>query len=199
MKILIIGATGTIGKAVAAELSSRHEIVSVGKSQGAFQVDITNEASIKALFEKSKPFDAVICAAGGVPFVPLKEMTYDHYLNGFQNKLMGQVRLVLIGKDYINDKGSFTLTSGILSDDPIRLGAVASTVNGALNSFVKAASIELDRGIRINVVSPTVIEESLPKTAAFFRGFRPVSAQTAALAYSKSVEGLQTGMIYEVC
>ena len=198
MKILVIGATGTIGQAIVNELSPRHEIVAACKKQGPVLVDITNEASIRVLFEQNRPFDAVVCAAGSVPFAPLKEMTYDLYLSGFQSKLMGQVRLVLIGQEYINDNGSFTLTSGILSDDPIRFGSAASTVNGALNSFVKAASIELDRGIRVNAVSPTVITESLPKSAQFFRGFRSVPAQIAALAYAKSVEGLQTGMVYEV-
>ena len=111
---------------------------------------------------------------------------------------MGQVRLVLIGLKYINMGGSFTLTSGILSHDPIRLGSSAAMVNGAINSFVKTAAIEMPHHIRINAVSPTVLSESMENYAPFFRGFESVPASRVALAYSKSVEGAQTGIVYRV-
>jgi NAD(P)-dependent dehydrogenase (short-subunit alcohol dehydrogenase family) len=108
------------------------------------------------------------------------------------------VRAVLIGSRHINSNGSFTLTSGILSHDPIVAGSSASMVNAAINGFVIGAAIELERGIRINAVSPTVITESLKDYAPFFRGYESVPAERAALAYSKSVEGKQTGQVYEV-
>ncbi len=109
---------------------------------------------------------------------------------------MGQVNLVAIGLNYLNDRGSFTLTSGILNRDPILWGASAAMVNGAIDGFVKAAAIELTRGVRINAVSPTVVSESLDKYADFFRGFVAVPVHTVAQAYIKSVEGAQTGQVY---
>lgn len=125
-------------------------------------------------------------------------MSINQFSVGLNDKLLGQVQLVLIALDFLNDAGSITLTSGILSHDPIPGGASASAVNGAIDSFVKAAAIELPRGIRINGVSPTVLEESLPVYGPFFRGFAAVPAHRVALAYSKSVEGAQTGQIYSV-
>jgi NAD(P)-dependent dehydrogenase (short-subunit alcohol dehydrogenase family) len=125
-------------------------------------------------------------------------MTPEKFDIGLRDKLMGQVNAVLAGQEFLNDGGSFTLTSGILSEDPIQYGTAASLVNGALESFVRGASIELPRGLRINVVSPTVIEESLDLFGPYFRGYKPVPANQAALAYSKSVEGRQTGQIYKV-
>jgi NAD(P)-dependent dehydrogenase (short-subunit alcohol dehydrogenase family) len=98
----------------------------------------------------------------------------------------------------MNDGGSFTLTSGIIGDEPIRLGASATAVNMALEGFVRGAAIELPRGIRINVVSPTVLTEAMDAYAPYFRGFEPVTAQRAALAYVRSVEGAQTGRMYRV-
>lgn len=71
-------------------------------------------------------------------------------------------------------------------------------VNGAVNAFVRAAAIEMPRGLRINAVSPGVIEEAMPAYGPFFRGFEPVPATRAALAFAKSVEGLQTGQVYVV-
>jgi NAD(P)-dependent dehydrogenase (short-subunit alcohol dehydrogenase family) len=120
------------------------------------------------------------------------------YEIGLNDKLMGQVNLVLIGRESISDAGSFTLTSGVLDADPIRFGSSASMVNGAINAFVVAAAIEMPRALRINAVSPGVIEEALEGFAPYFRGFEPVPAARAALAYSKSVEGAQTGRIYRV-
>ncbi len=198
MKVVVVGASGTIGSAVVAELSPRHEIVKVGKTTGDFQVDLTKEKEINILFEKIGPFDALVSAAGNVHFGPFEEMTSELYQIGLQDKLMGQVNLVLIGRRFIRDHGSFTLTSGILARDPIRFGSSASMVNGALDSFVKAAAIEMERGIRINAISPTVILESMPQFAPYFRGYAPVPVAKVALAFSKSIEGLQTGQIYRV-
>ena len=198
MKILLIGAAGTVGSAIDRELSTRHEILRIGRSSGEFQVDISDSASIRQLFERTGRFDALICAAGNVSFVPLADMTEKDFALGLQDKLMGQVNLLLIGREFANDGASFTLTSGILDRDPIRTGSSAALVNAALDGFVRAAAIELPRGLRINSVSPTVLEEAMGKYAAYFRGFKPVPAADVALAYAKSVEGLQTGQTYQV-
>ena len=198
MKIILIGATGTIGKAVSAELSPRHKIVAVGRKSGELHADLRDIKSLLALFEKVGKMDAVICTAGNVHFGPWKELSPEKFDIGVRDKLMGQVNLVLAGQKFLADGGSFTLTSGILSEDPIRYGAAASLINGALESFVRAAAIELPRKLRINVVSPTVVQESMDSFGPFFRGYKAIPARDAALAYSKSVEGGQTGQIYKV-
>lgn len=198
MKIILIGASGTIGQAVERELAERHEVIRVGYSSGDYQVDIRDVASIRKLFEQTGRFDALIAATGKVHFGALAEMQAEQFAVGLNDKLMGQVNLLLIGREFINDGGSFTLTSGVLSDDPIVAGTSASMVNGALNSFVKAAAIELPRGLRVNIISPTVLVEAMDSYGPFFRGFKPVPAVDVALAYSKSVEGKQTGQIYTV-
>jgi NAD(P)-dependent dehydrogenase (short-subunit alcohol dehydrogenase family) len=194
---LLVGASGLIGKAVAAELGSRHEIVGVSRKSGV-TLDLTNPASIRAAFEEIGRVDAVVSTAGNVKFAPLETLTLADFAIGLNDKLMGQVNLVQIGREFVNDGASFTLTGGILADEPIRAGASASMVNAALNGFVMAAAIELPRGLRINVVSPTVLTESMKDYGPFFRGFESVSASRAALAYSKSVEGAQTGQVFRV-
>lgn len=198
MKILIVGAGGTLGKAVAAELAPRHDIVRAGRSSGDVRVDLRDAASVEAMFREVGPLDAVISAAGKVPFAPLGELTEAKYLEGLQDKLLGQVRLVNAGVPTLRDGGSFTLITGILTEQPILAGACASMVNGAVEAFVRAAAIELPRGIRINVVSPTVLTEAMESYGPFFRGFEPVSAAKAALAFARSVEGRQTGQVYKV-
>ncbi|MHC8304595.1 short chain dehydrogenase [Pseudomonas sp. PB3P13] len=198
MKIVLIGASGTIGSAIAKELSERHEIIRVGRNGGDLQVDISDSASIGRLFERTGKFDALVCAAGNVTFAPLGEMNEDSFALGLKDKLMGQVNLLLTGRDFANDGASFTFTTGVLSHDPIRSGASAALVNGALDSFVRAAAIELPRGLRVNSVSPTVLLEAMGKYAPYFRGYKPVPAAEVALAYAKSVEGLQTGQTFHV-
>jgi NAD(P)-dependent dehydrogenase (short-subunit alcohol dehydrogenase family) len=198
MKIILIGASGTIGRAIDNELKDRHQIVRVGRNSGELQVDITDPASIRRLFEQTGPFDALISAAGNGHFGPLEELTAKEFAVGLDDKLMGQVNLVLIGREFANDGASFTLTSGVLSEDPIRFGSALSMVNAAVDGFVRGAAIELPRGLRINSVSPTVLEESLPSYGPYFRGFKAVPATTVALAYAKSAEGRQTGQVYRV-
>ncbi len=196
MRILIIGGTGTIGQAVVKELSLRHEIIIAAHKHGDLQVDIAEVQSIKNMYKKVGKIDAVISTTGKVHYGKLSEMTPDLYAIGLDNKLMGQVNLVTLGLNYLHDGGSFTLTSGILNREPIRLGSSAAMVNGAIDAFVKAAAIELPRGLRINAVSPTVLVESMDNYADFFRGFLPVPAATVALGFAKSVEGAQTGQVY---
>jgi NAD(P)-dependent dehydrogenase (short-subunit alcohol dehydrogenase family) len=198
MKIAVIGATGTIGRAVADELEARHEVIRIGKTGGQLQVDLTEDASIRALFERLGRVDAIVAATGNTHFGPLAEMTAEQFKLGLHDKLLGQVNLALIGQHHLNDGGSITLTSGILAEEPILGGANASTVGAALEGFVRAAAIELQRGIRINAVSPTVLQESLDTYGPYFRGFEAVPANRAALAYSRSVEGAQTGRVYRV-
>ncbi|WP_282354736.1 short chain dehydrogenase [Pseudomonas sp. PS01303] len=198
MKILLIGAGGTIGSAVDKELSQRHEVIRIGRTSGDFHVDISDSTSIRKLFEQTGKFDALVCAAGNVTFAPLGEMSEDSFALGLKDKLMGQVNLLLIGREFANDGASFTFTTGVLSHDPIRSGASAALVNGALDSFVRAAATELPRGLRVNSISPTVLLEAMGKYAPYFRGYKPVPAADVALAYAKSVEGLQTGQTFHV-
>ena len=197
MKILIVGGNGTIGKAVAAELSQRHEIVTAGRSTGDVRVNIADLASVRDLFGRVGKVGAVASAAGNVHFGPLESMTAQEFDVGLRDKLMGQVNLVIAGREFVEPGGSFTLIAGILSRDPIRFGVSASMVNGAIESFVRAAAIEL-LDHRINAVSPTLLEESIDTFGPYMRGFEPVSAKRVALAYSKSIEGAQTGQTYFV-
>lgn len=198
MKILVIGGTGTLGKAVVSEFAGSHEVITAGKTHGDYQVDITDESSVKALFQCTGKIDAIIATTGSLHFGPLVEMTAEQFNIGLQNKLLGQVRIALIGQSFLNDGGSITLTSGIIADEPIRQGANATTVNAAVEGFVRGAAIELPRGIRINVVSPTVVEESLKAYGPFFPGFEAAPAARVAKAYRRSVEGSQTGRAYKV-
>lgn len=198
MKILLVGAHGTLGKAIAAELSARHEIIAAGRTSGDVALDITDSGGIRRAFEKVGRVDAVISAAGHIKFAPLEQMSEEIYAVGLRDKLMGQVNLVLVGREFVNDGGSFTLTSGIVAEQPIRAGSSASMVNCAIEGWVRGAAIEMPRGLRINAVSPNVVVESMPSFGPFFRGFEPVPAARVALAYSRSVEGLQTGQVYKV-
>ncbi len=197
-KILLIGASGTIGQAVLANLSARHEVITVGRTSGTHRADFSQPGSVAALFKAVGKVDAIVSTAGNLHFGPLAEMTAEHFNLGLQDKLLGQVQLALLGQHYLNDGGSITLTSGIVGIEPIRNGANATAVNAAIDGFVAAAAIELPRGVRINAVSPTILTESVGSYGPFFPGFETVPAARAALAYQRSVEGGQTGRVYRV-
>lgn len=198
MKVLLIGGTGTIGKAVAEKLKPNHEVIIASKTNGDYLVDITSLESIKQMYEDIPNVDAVISATGAANKVHLSELTPELNEVAIKSKLEGQVNLVLIGQNYINDGGSFTLTTGIMMDDPIVKGSSTAMANGAIASFVKSAAIELKRNMRINTVSPNILEETFENHGELFKGFNPVPASVVANAYVKSVEGAQTGQIYKV-
>jgi NAD(P)-dependent dehydrogenase (short-subunit alcohol dehydrogenase family) len=198
MRILIIGSEGTVGKCAVTALKPRHEIVRGGRKSGDVTVDLTKPDSIAAMYKAAGKIDAVVACTGHAHFGPLATMTTEQFMVGVNDKLMGQVNLVLQGIAHVNDSGSFTLTSGILDRDPIRKGVNASTVNAALAGFVMAAAIEMPRGIRINVVSPGLLQDSVAKYDGFFPGHDPVSSERVGLGYVKSVEGAITGQVIKI-
>ncbi|WP_370280079.1 short chain dehydrogenase [Pontibacterium sp.] len=195
MKIMVIGATGTIGKAVAERLGKEHEVIAVGYSDGDLQVDLGSSLSIEELFEKSGPVDAVISTAGLANFGPLNDQTDADYQLALNNKLMGQVNLVRIGKDYINAGGSITLTSGILSRQPMPGSASISMVNGALESYAKAAALELEN-LRLNVVAPAFVKETMEMMG--MDSTHGISAADTAKAYEVAVNGQMHGETLDV-
>ena len=196
MKILVIGSTGLIGSYVAKALEKYGEVIGVSRST-TISVDVKDPTSIKAMYEKVGRVDAVASCIGKVAFKSITELTYDEYLSGLKDKVMGQVEIVRAGMDFVNDGGSFTLMTGILARDPIPSGSVAALANGAIESFTLAAAIELPRNLRINTVSPNVLVEATSYHSAF-PGFHQVSASEVADAYVKSILGKQNGQIYKL-
>ena len=159
MRILLIGASGAIGKILEPEFIKNHEVLTAGRNSGDFRVDISNLNSIEKLFEEVKNIDAVICTAGDCYTGDLLSLDEEKLNIGIKNKLLGQINLVLIGQNYLNENGSFTLTSGKMADKPVKNNISKAIVNGAIHSFVLATSLELERGIRINAVSPGKVSD----------------------------------------
>jgi NAD(P)-dependent dehydrogenase (short-subunit alcohol dehydrogenase family) len=198
MKIIVIGGNGTLGRAVTNHLKKNHQVITAGRSAGDIICDMSNEDSIRKMLEKTGPVDALMVTAGKVHFAPFSAMSFEDYHLGIHQKLLGQVNLVRIGCEYLQEGGSISLISGILAHDPIPSGSSAAMVNGAVESFVKAVAPELPDGIRINAICPTIVEESMPKLQDFFKGFDPVPAHKVALAYEKALEGFMTGETIKV-
>jgi NAD(P)-dependent dehydrogenase (short-subunit alcohol dehydrogenase family) len=196
MKILHIGATGLIGSGVARALGATHEVIPASRSS-KHTVDLNKPESIAELFDQIGSIDAIVSTAGHVPFNTLQELSRDDYLHGFIDKALGQIELVRQGLNHVSDGGSITLMSGVLARTPIKTGAVAATVNGAIESFVTAAAIEMPRGIRINCVSPTVLVEATG-FHPYFPGFPQVTLKQVADAYVRSVDGWDNGVIYKL-
>ena len=139
--------------------------------------------------------DAVVSTAGLAKFGPLDQLTDADFQLGLSNKLMGQVNLIRIGYRYVRDHGSFTVTSGLLGREPMQGSAAISLVNAGLDGFVRAAALELPRGIRINAVSPVWVTETL--MALGMDTSQGMPAEQVALAYVESVEGKRTGEVLD--
>ncbi|WP_395375323.1 short chain dehydrogenase [Marinicella sp. W31] len=198
MKILVIGGTGTIGKTIVSHYQQQHQVITAGFSRGDYQVDIKDTQSIADLYQQTGQLDAIICAAGEAKWDLFKNLSEDDFHIGLNSKLMGQVNVVRLGLDYLNDQGSITLTTGILADDPVIKTSSAAMVNGAIHSFVKAASLEITNGKRLNVVSSGVVMDAYEKYQSYFPGHPPIPMDRVVLGYVRSVEGRDHGSIIKI-
>jgi NAD(P)-dependent dehydrogenase (short-subunit alcohol dehydrogenase family) len=192
MRILLIGATGTIGRAIAAALS-RHDLILASHQKAPEKVDLADPASIRALLKRVGRVDAIASAAGSAAWKPLGELDDADFDFSLKNKLMGQVNLARYGFDAVNDGGSITLTSGYLAQHPMIGSGGVSLVNSGLEGFGRAAALEAPRGIRVNVVSPPWVSETLTAMGQDPKGGLP--AATVARSYVESIEGKDTGRV----
>lgn len=198
MKIVIIGGNGTIGKKVSEHFSQKHEVLIASRDSGDLKVDIADSGSIDSLFESVKDIDALICIAGDAKWDKFENLSEEDFYIGIKSKMMGQVNLVRIGKDHINEGGSITLTTGILADDPVVMTTSAAMVNGGVHSFVKAAALELKRGVRVNVVASGLVEDAVDKYRDYFPGHNAIPMEKVVNGYVRSVEGKGNGEIIRI-
>ncbi|MUU78648.1 short chain dehydrogenase [Winogradskyella endarachnes] len=197
MKIIVVGASGTMGTHLVKAWKDKHELIKVGSNSGDIIADITSPESIKSMYEKVGRFDALVSTAGPTYVGPWSTLTDDTFRKGLEGKLMGQINLVLIGKDYVKPKSSFTLIAGGLTYEPQQNFANASVANGGIEAFVRAAAIEFEKDVRINAVSPTVIENS-PQYFKYFPGEIPVTMKQLEYGFDKCVFGANTGQVVKL-
>lgn len=194
--VILIGAQGKMGKAAMSGLG-KHKVITASRSGNGtdYKVDITNTESLKELFEKVKSFDAVVNAVGHCEYANFVDMTDEQWNLTVNSKMLGQINVVKIGIDYINDGGSFTLISGIHNIKPIPMSIADATTSGAIDTFVQCVANELPRGIRINVINPTVLEGAWDVYGPMLPGFQPVPDSLVGKAFQRSVDGFITGKV----
>lgn len=197
-KVLLIGASGTVGSAVLSMLQARgHEVVIADFEQGDLRIDITDGASIAAVYAATGEVNAVACTVGVVPLLPLHQTTLAHVDEAIRGKLTSQIDIVLQGLNHVREGGSFTLISGIMSQVPWLGGIGASIVDGGIEAFVIGAAPELGRDRRINAISPTILQETIDRIGQNpLPGHRAVPASEVAATYLRSIEGIETGKTF---
>ncbi len=195
MRILVVGASGTIGRAVVAALSAGNEIVAASRQSTGIKVDIADPARIQSMYRSAGKLDAVVCAAGQAKFALLDKLTDADFRFCLDNKLMGQINLVRFGMEHLADGGSFTLTTGVLAHTPMPGSAAISLVNAGIEGFVRAAALEAPRRIRVNAVSPPWVTETL--LALKMDPSQGLPAAVVAQSYAQSVISGGTGVTLE--
>jgi len=192
-KILVIGASGLLGSHLVKALQGKAEVIEASRKHSTVAVDIADPASLRRLFERVGPVDGIACVAGMVRFVPLVQASDEDWAHGLANKLMGQVNIARFGASFVRDGGAITLTTGVLAQYPMPGGTIVTTVNAAVEGFVRATAVELGLRVRINAVSPGWVTETLQAM-----GMDPspgLPAAAVAELYVRQLENGQSGSV----
>lgn len=207
LRVLLVGASGVIGRHVHQALAADCTVITAGLDDASHRVDLADAASIramlKAVHDEGGPLDAVISTAGRARFARLADIdaadgSQSVYSLGLQDKLMGQVNLALAARAVLKPGGVIVLTTGTTSREPIIGGTALSMVNGAIECWVRAAATELGNGLRLNAVSPSLVEGTPAAASAAFPGFEPVSGAQLGLAYIRCLRSGLTGQVIVV-
>ena len=196
MKILVIGGTGVIGNAIVELLRKEHEVISIGKTRGDYQVDIEDKASIEKMYEDFKDIDGIISTAGTATYAPFQEQTDEDLDSVLNNKIKGQVNLIRLGMNHIKDNGFIILTTGAASHTPMPGGASLSLACAGIEGYVKVVDIEKQNNIRINVVRPALVTESMEIWGIYAPN--SVSAADTAKVYQKVMELEESAIMVDV-
>ncbi|MBL4740954.1 MAG: short chain dehydrogenase [Sneathiella sp.] len=197
-KVIVVGASGVLGGAVAAGLDKDHDVIRASRNGADLAVDASNVEQLDAAFKKVGPIDGLVVCIGHVPFEPFESVNLDAFAAGIMNKFMHQANLVRAALPYLNNNAAVVLTSGILADEPLIGSSCAAAANGALHSFVMALSGELAGRVRVNVVSPSVVEASVEGYGNFFDGFEATSMDSLVKGYRRCLAGPFTGRVLKI-
>lgn len=201
MRVLIVGSAGLLGREIVKLLSSKHEIIEASRKKANLKADISDRASIVALYNMVGTVDSVICVARDDRFPPPGSSMDDDFSYSVANKLMGEANLVRYGVEHISKGGSVTLTGGTLAQRP-EIGNAAASVNvevrafircAALNLFVRSAALELHGRLRVNAISPGWMTETWTLMGKDPAG--GISAAEVAKAYERSLMEDMTGQV----
>jgi NAD(P)-dependent dehydrogenase (short-subunit alcohol dehydrogenase family) len=158
-RILVIGAAGLIGREVVRALGES-ECIRASRNSGE-RVDISDPKSLAALFERIGELDGIICTGGAARFKPWGQLSDEDWTFSLANKLLGQVNVVRYGAKSVRPGGAITLTTGLAAQFPAPGSAIITTVNAAVEAFVRAAAAEPSLAVRVNAVSPGWVSETL--------------------------------------
>ncbi|MGL1920780.1 MAG: short chain dehydrogenase [Hyphomicrobiales bacterium] len=196
--ILLVGASGTIGKAIYNNLKTDYNIITAGRQNADLILNVNDRQSIDKAFENLKNIDGVINTFGALPFEPFDQINMQDFANGMNDKFLGQANIVQAILPKLNHGASIVLTSGILNHQPIHTGVLAAAANGAIDGFGQALALELGGKARVNIVSPSMVADSIEAYGAYFDGYEVTQMDDLVNAYRRCLSGIINGKVIKL-
>ncbi|MBO9614931.1 MAG: SDR family oxidoreductase [Dyadobacter sp.] len=175
-KVVILGGSSGLGLATskAAAAEGAHVIIvssNAARVQNAvaelpgtgfgMQADLSDETSIKHLFEEIGMLDHLVFTAGeSLLLSKIAETEVSTAREFFNLRYWGAFMAVKYAAPRVNAGGSIVLTGGIVSARPNAGWSIGASICAAMDGFTRAMAVEL-APIRVNLVSPGIIRTNL--------------------------------------
>lgn len=178
-RIVIIGGSSGIGLAtakmaaaegakviIAGRTESKLKVAKteIGNGVNTYTVDLTEEASIRDLFERVGSFDHLVITGPAPQFGHFLELNIEEVRQEFEGKFWGQYRAAWYAAKSISQSGSIVFMSGAYSARPVPGASSLAAVQAGIEGLARGLAIDLSP-VRVNVISPGLTDTPIIQSA----------------------------------
>lgn len=211
-KALVIGAASGIGWATARALAAEGDRVTLadrnldgaqaraaelGDPHSAAHVEVTDEASVQALFDQTEALDVVVNCAGFGSLGLITDLAVAEFRSVVDVCLNGAFIVAKYAGQKLREGGSLVSISSLNGRQPaVGMSAYCSAKAG-LSMLTQVAALEMGpRGIRVNAVSPGFVETPLTEGSSLVPGLVDDYVDNTALGRAGQPEEIADAVVF---
>jgi 3-oxoacyl-[acyl-carrier protein] reductase len=190
-KIIIIGGSKGIGKAITESLLNEHKVINISRTSPDFQHSNLSHFSCDVLTDELPQIeeaDGLIYCPGSINLKPFNRLSIDDFKTDFEINVIGAVKCIQTYTKALStsDSASIVLFSTVATKLGMPFHASIATAKSAVEGLTKSVAADLAPKIRVNAIAPTITDTEL--AAKFLRNERMIESTVQRHPLKKYLE-----------